>query len=238
MTDSNAFFRLIWRLNALVILAFAGLGLFLLGVSFWPYMKGNDRGRPVASETQAPVEDAMIIPTLGRFERVGPPLYMASLAAWKGEGRASKLYGYTKGAPIINLVYLDSSSGKTRRLFADDNGLVATWTGVALQEGEFNASRRADLTSRSAATIIRYIKADTDGDKRLTEQDRGDLMIVRRDGFGLKTIAEGIDEGDSYSLGQNDAAGRAIFYSRGGRQFMRELDISTLAVGPEMPIGL
>lgn len=237
MTDSNSFFRFVWRLNALVLLCG---GLLLLGVmgAFWggPLFWGkNERDLPAIPEQQA--ADQKLKPQLDTFRRADGPVFHASLYGWSQDSESggnrrkfSSLYGYRDQPPILNVVFFNSTDGSVKRLFPNDNGLVVEQRDIdSIDEGG-----RQKVVGRAYT----YVSEDTNGDTRLSEADRRRIIVTRPDGSNAVTIVEGIDSLEStYNVSAANPV-LAWFSKVGNDLTFGEFDMTSFQVGRTLPVVL
>lgn len=228
MTDTNAFFRFIWRANALMIFFAAlalGLGLLVTVVGnfiLWP----NDRGMPAPP----PAEGAGTTPdtkpatiAVGPITRAEGAIYQFSLLRRSAERNAgvslSDIKGYRE-ATTVNVIFFDAASGALRRLFPNDDGVVVE------QVEAIEIGSRSNVRAR----LFGYVRADTDRDGRLTRSDERRYLVTKPDGSGAVTVAENVESLDLMPIASG--ARTLSFFARKGDQVRYgEIDLESFATG-------
>lgn len=238
MTDSNPFFRFVWRVNALVILATALVAALALA-SFVAFNIGSvlrelgipDEFEP-APRSADPRSPAPALPPqirIGSFQAAGP-VYYAPL--YRGLDRGGMTFGSSSGsnydASALNLVFFNPATNEVRRLLPDEKGLITQQ--IALRDG-------AELSGRIRALLLTYVAADTDGDGRVSESDRKRILLARPDGSATVTLADGVDALDT--TWRADGASTLRFFTRIGDEVRYgEVDLDSFAVAPEKTVSL
>lgn len=183
MTDSHPLFRLIWRLNALVIL---GVGLVAGVVALWALVQiGRDIVRPrmVEGVLNPTLPERRETLTLGGFEAAPGGRYLIARIQGEQDGD-SGVYSKTVGS-TRDLVILDRVTGEAKRVLGRLDHLILTWSyPVADREG----------TPEPSLLLLTVIDADTDGDKRLDSNDRRTVLACAPSGHACAPVIAGIDQ--------------------------------------------
>jgi hypothetical protein len=123
---------------------------------------------------------------LGGFQTLkGTPYLMAIMTStgWSREDKLSSYESGSNGGQNHNLVFLDANSLESRRLF-NTNDYVITQTDQYTQKVEGK-----DVTQWLAHRVL---KADTDGDKRLDQNDLQTVGISSANGKQYVEVLTGI----------------------------------------------
>lgn len=195
MTDSNAFFRFIWRINALTILAITVFGILTMATLTGMFGAGERNVvavQPSADETAAKREPVHAV-KIGDFQPSAPSVYEGPLNRTGADlDRPALSSGFKGGGgeTALNVVFFNSQTGETRRIFPHDNGLVLRRHALRVRDQQF-----------PLAHLYVYVSADSTGDKLLTDADAKRVVLVRPDGGNMITLAEGVDEFDRAEVG-------------------------------------
>ena len=195
MTDSNAFFRFIWRINALTILAITVIGILTMAAVTGMFGVGE---RNVVS-VQTKSDEAAAAPRpvhavkIGDFQPSAPSVFEAPLNRTGTDLDRPVLSSGFKGGgaeTALNVVFFNSQTGETRRIFPHDNGLVLRRHALRVRDQEF-----------PLAHLYVYVAADSTGDQLLTDADAKRVVLVRPDGGSMIALADGVDEFDRAEAG-------------------------------------
>ncbi|TDR89642.1 hypothetical protein [Enterovirga rhinocerotis] len=239
MTDSNVFFRLVWRVNALLILGVALAVCALVGSQLardlsrgWTASRGPDRG--IATPATVPAGRAAEAPPevlhVGRFARADGPILYAPLYLGRPGDIAKYASGPKQGAQTRNIVFFDSRDGALRRLLPDDAGRILDQTTIARREpGE---------DSRPVARLYVHVPADSSGDGVLDHRDLQRILVTRPDGSGQVVLAEGVDHFVTVEAGSGAGRTLSYFVRRGGELHYGAFDLATFEPGRSTPVPL
>jgi hypothetical protein len=125
--------------------------------------------------------------TLGTFQNLkGTPYLMSAVTSnqWRS-GQSSSYDSSDSGVETRNLVFLDTNSLKSHRLF-DTNGYIITQTDQYTQK-----VNSKDVTQW---LVHQVLKVDTDGNKRLDRNDLRTLAISSTNGKAYVEVITGITE--------------------------------------------
>lgn len=125
---------------------------------------------------------------LGGFQSLKGTPYLMAIMTSTGKSRADKLSSYesgSNGGQNHNLVFLDANSLESRRLF-NTNDYVIIQTDQYTQKVEGK-----DVTQW---LVHQVLKADTDGDKRLDQNDLRTVGISSANGTRYVEVLTGITE--------------------------------------------
>lgn len=232
MASAHRLFRNIWRVNAVIIFV-AGIILALVGLAgLYEIVSWATRDLAIHDVV---VEDDRKAETrlwIGSFETLtGVP---AAIAPYHRE-QSYALRSYSKtAASIVDYLIVDTRDGSSWRLRGEDQGIVVhRWLLPSGNTGGLLQQRDTEPVALIAASAV---SADTNGDGRITAQDRKHLIAATPDGSLKKRIAEDIDE--VLLFAQQDGALRLIYRKAdGGKLMLRIVDPTTLTLTSETDIA-
>jgi len=167
------FFAIIWRVNAVVLLAFGLLGVGVLGTAALLFYKDSTRTRHAEDVARLNIGgDITSEASLGRFEALprttvlrAPLRVVQSFALGSGSKDASS---------IRNYLFYEPDTRATRWLKPSmDSLIIQTW---AVPENESNED-----PSRWVASIYAIVSSDTSGDGALTDSDQIQITSSKPD---------------------------------------------------------
>lgn len=239
MTDSNPFFRFVWRVNALLI-----FGLALVVGLFVAYQLGRDllRSRvayrapdrgletPLPAPEGAPDTAPREVLHVGMFTQADGAIYVAPVFVG-APGDGYKNVSSVKGASerVRNIVLFDSTTGAVSRLFPDDKGRV-------LDEDVIVRSRHDWPRSRTMARIYVHVATDTNGDGRLDWRDRQRIVITQPDGSRPTVLVDDVDRYGLATTPDGQETKLSYFVRRDGELLFGEFDLETFEAGRTTPV--
>jgi hypothetical protein len=206
MQDNNRFFQFVWRLNALAIAGVAVvaglLGLYgLISIFDW-----ETRDREVtdllAVEPDVSRQDEV---RLG-YPTTIPGTQYVRVPLFREQKRDLSYYSKSSGDNTVNELYVDSSTGKSKWLFAGTDRLI-------LNQLQTMQQLKSD---QPIATSILYslVDKDTNNDKRLSPQDVTSIGYASLDGTVYTPLLDNI--GKLYSVEQVADDKVMVIYFRNG----------------------
>ncbi len=177
---TNRFFRLVWRLNALVIAAVSVLGLILGGYGL--VQVASHETRPLRATSIARSD-----PAVPQKLAIGAFSWLESNRLLWAPLEASTDYRlglHSKSASSIrNYVVYDVTNSQARHILPDTKGLIAS--AIVLRS---QTSAPADPLTPAKAIVLAHIEADANGDGLLTRTDAATVMIAAGDGSDAKPL--------------------------------------------------
>ncbi len=234
----RGFFRVIWRIDAVLILLVGLLVLGLLVVATIPKMRsGFTRVRTSdvvdPKESAAPQERL----SLSGFQReTGTAYAVAQLSSTQPAYKFSLSSGSGENSRICNYLFVNLEDRSSHWLFPDNRRLIADKREICtpgLVDRQWVQCREVTWLA------IESITEDTDGDGRLTLSDRRTLGFADSTGRNYQDVLKGAD----FMLGSvdKDTDNLVVFYSQGGRNYAAEVNIrertvkGTTALAPAAP---
>jgi hypothetical protein len=220
MTASR-FFRLVWRVNGVLVLALLLLGVALVVGEFVSDLARDATARAEEDPALARTEAGERL-ELGDAEAVaGTPFVLLPLAT-RGE-RSGKFSSGGEPSVTRNLLFFDAASGAARWLRPDHRGVVAERTFL----------RDPPAARRDADGPVRFVRyelatADTDGDGEVTGEDALDVAVSGPGGDGLATVLAAPDA----ILGYQELPDGVllVFHRRGPDHLVARVDLSAREV--------
>ncbi len=192
MPDENRFFRFVWRFNALALAVVVLFALGIAGYDAWRRYHYHDADNPVGGFTPVPKiaeKDATYrLDTYSGFSlMVGEKKErLLSLKRWEGPPES---YGLAMsmtvqmdspagmvGLGAVNLLVIDGATGKSHWMFSGYKRLILSAVLLYEDEQPALAFQNRDATP-AAGAILRIIDKDTNGDGKLTPDDRLSLYV-------------------------------------------------------------
>lgn len=211
------FFRRVWQLNGLIILAVgvAALGgIGLLGFQLLQEVTG-ERGRfdIVNVEPEAEVEEQWRLSGLTPIS--GTHHVMLTLHS---DQRYAQSYYDKSVSSARNVQFIDGDTNRAHWLFPHNRFLITD---------SIQLFTTADDTV-TRAILYRVVKGDGDGDRRLTRDDPMVIALSTPLGEGYSEILDGVDELVGSHLVDEESL--LLVYRRGGATHSARVDLSTFAI--------
>jgi hypothetical protein len=183
VTDPHPLFRLVWRLNALVIL---GVGLVAGAVAAWALLqivRDVVRPRVLDGVMHAPQAERAEIIALGGFEAAPGGRYLVAPVQGEQTGEVS-VYSKTSGS-TRDLVVLDRQTGHVARVLSRTDRVILSW--------QYPVADRA-VPADPPVLLVTVVDADTDGNGRLDGNDSRTLLGCAPSGQACTPLLTGIGQ--------------------------------------------
>jgi hypothetical protein len=226
MNDNSKFFRVIWKINAVIFLVFGLLALGTLFYSSYRIIQEVFRDREVPSMVNVEPDPGVKSEwTLGDFDRLDGTDYLIAPVHSTQTYQASY---YEKGTSAVRNYLFVNGLDKSSRWLVPHNSYLF----LSKHEGLIYPS-----TGERYVDWIRYevIKEDTNRDERMTRDDQRTIAISYPTGEGYLELLSGIDQVLGYEM--RDANHLLIFYLTDGTNYLSEIDIANrlVTVTEELP---
>jgi hypothetical protein len=182
VTDPHPLFRLVWRLNALVIL---GVGLVAGLVAAWALLqivRDVVRPRVLDGVMHAPQAERSEVITLGGFDVAPGGRYLVAPVQGEQTGEVS-VYSKTSGS-TRDLVVIDRQTGTVARVLSRVDRVILTW--------QYPVADRA-TPADPPLLLVTVVDADTDGNGRLDGNDSRTLLGCAPSGQPCTPLLTGVD---------------------------------------------
>lgn len=212
---AQPFFRNLWRFNALIIAAVALMalaygvliGLFLVRDFVRPRHVASiapagttEHHEKAASQREAPNLSVQNFHPINGHDVMWAPLY--------SRDTLSATYYSKEATNTRDYLFYEMATGQFRRLIDRDYALASSITFLTKSTNPSKLNAIPGLSSQTTlALLVTYIDKDTNGDGRISTQDRKTVAMAGPTGLGLRIIASDVTE----FLGSNiDADGNAV----------------------------
>lgn len=188
---ANRFFRNLWRFNAIALAAASVLFIVLLLFVAALFFYGQARPRQVTNVVNVGDQGAVSNEfSLGRVGAIaGTPYVQVSLFRGQSYGGPGSLPPKRSDRNVVNLLLVNISTNETRWLFDGAGQLIVE---------NYSMFDRMKTASDDARTVVGsfyvVVDRDTNGDKRLCENDSVTLAASAADGTGYRKLIEGIEQ--------------------------------------------
>jgi hypothetical protein len=155
---------------------------------------------------------------LGVFQTLkGTPYLMSSVTStgWSRSDKFSSYESYDSGGQTHNLVFLDTNSLESQRLF-DTNAYVIVQTD--------KYSQKVNSKDVTQWLVHQILKADTDGNKRLDRNDSRTLGVSSANGKKYVEVLTGITE--IFGLTMNSPGKLVVVYDKEGVKTSSIVDLN------------
>ena len=221
--NENRFFRFVWRFNGLILMVAGMLSIFALLIGGYGFIRNTTRERGTRNivnvQGDAPIEEKWQLGHMSPIE--GGPYVMIPLHS---DQKYAQSYYSKSSSSARNYLFINSQNNKKHWLFDTNQYLIAYIS--LLSEKEFRAEKR-----NIRAILYRVVKRDTNGDKRLTDDDLQDMALSRPSGKGYKEILNGIDVFIGQRLIDEDTL--LIVYQRKGIGYSANVTLSDFHIANE-----
>lgn len=224
----SRFFRFVWKVNALIILAAGALAVLAVFVATYKmaedtFFSSKRRGAIVGVGGEQDSKEIQKLTKLLAIE--GSPYLMAPLQS-EPKSRQS---GYGKEpASLRNYLFLNSDDLSTHWLLPRNDYLInkhhflcktepRTKRSGAFQEGG------SEETCRVTGILYEIVKKDTDGDKRFTSKDEFTLVVSDSSGQNVQEIEEHVQALVGWRLIDTDLA--LLLYAKQGVYLTAKLSL-------------
>lgn len=188
---ANRFFRNLWRFNAIALAGATVLFIVLILFVAAAFLYDQTRPRQVTNVVNVGDQEAVSNEfSLGRAGAIaGTPYVQVSLFRGQSYGGSGSLNLKRSDRNVVNLLFVNISTNEARWLFEG--------TGQLILESHLMFDRMkaaSDDTRTSVGSFYVVVDKDTNGDKRLSENDSVTLAASAADGTGYRKLIEGIEQ--------------------------------------------
>lgn len=186
MFERNLFFRIVWRLNALLIFGVGIMGILVLGYLSWHLW--DDAFGERQREGIVNIDEDAAIDLKWQYRAIvdidGSDYVMMPLES--AQGYEQDYYGKFAEA-ARNVLFVNLVTNDFHWLFPDHNRLVLQHSAVS------------EMSYSTAPSIVRVIvfllvEEDTSQDNRLTRNDLKTIALSHPEGQDVERVVTGVDE--------------------------------------------
>lgn len=226
--EENRFFKLVWRINGLLILVVVAVILtFILYQVINDLTRSGHGSEPVVVENIADDPENKEKWVLGNPMRIGGNDYI--LIPLVSENKEVKLKSASSFAmasydryikdPSKNLLFMNKSSNESFWLFEDTSRLILD---VTIFPNDYNEEKP------TKAIFYNVVSLDSNGDKKLSYEDDSSLYISSPEGKNYELVLEAYDKIISRSsVGDNQVM---LIYQDKGKAFSKLIQLSPYEV--------
>lgn len=183
-------FSLIAKINSLLLLVVLLAGGISIAWFLWSNSQWQRRGA-----IEVPADDSSSSKRVFlRFERIqkvtGSNTRMLLLSA---EGRSGKLYSGGYGSETRNVLFLTGAAKKARWLFPSQSNLI-------LVTDQLREDKEKEHKAPTKALYFEFVTKDTNGDGKITSQDRSTVGLAKPDGTGFVEVLKEVTRVLSHEL--------------------------------------
>ena len=204
---SSRFFEVVQKINSLILLVIGVGGLIIVGGIIWEVVGDSIRPRndpTVVNVGGTEVDESRFF--LGGFDRVaGREIVMAPLRS-----RVSYSSGFSSGggySETNNYLFFDLRDSEASWLLPTHESVIEWHSAVSRGE-------RGSSSETAVALLFHVIDADTNGDRRLTRDDKGSVVIAEPDGTGFRAVIVDVNRVLYFERG-DDGPGFLFYVSNG-----------------------
>lgn len=226
MIERNLFFRIIWRLNALLIFGVSVMGILFLSYLSWNLWEDVFGEKP--KESIVNIDEEAVIELKWQYRTIvdidGSDYVMMPLES--AQGYEQDYYGkFTEAAR--NILFVNMISNDYHWLFPDNSRLVLQHSAVS------------EIPYSSAPPIVRVIvfllvEEDSNQDDRLTRTDLKTIALSHPEGRDVERVVTGVDE--LIGMRVVDKHRLMLFYQKDGQFNSMAVALSDLSISSNKTI--
>ncbi|MEE2730402.1 MAG: hypothetical protein VYA55_06235 [Pseudomonadota bacterium] len=224
MEDSK-FFKSLWRFNAVLIAAAGMLAILVLIFSLYMIFKeinGRKRGNEIVNvDPQSNIEEVF---RLGSIEHVkGSNSVIVPLLS--DQFFSLKYSGSKSTVSTRNLLFSDMESESSAWLLPSNQYLI-------VEHRQVNESGYWDRDKDVLSILYHVVTSDTNGDNRLTENDKITLSISTPEGKNHTELAHNIDEVLGYVVLDKNVI--AVMFNRDNQGLIIYINVADFSISKEI----
>ncbi len=226
--DDNKFFKLVWRINGLMIFAVVAVSFVLLVFATYKVFNEVTRDRNVRNVVNVENSGEMTETfQLGHMHGIkGSPYVLIPLNSDQNYAQA---YASKSSLSVRNYLFLNTNTNEV------------SWL---LENNEYLLNRRVMLYTETEdveenlplAHLYEVIKSDTNSDNRLNRNDLITLALSRIDGTGYTEVVKEIDSLIGHKI--NEQGVLLVLYKKDSEAFSAHINLTnfTLSNKTNLPI--
>lgn len=235
--EDNQFFIFVWRFNAILILVAGLLAIpaafaSLASVAMHRIVKITRRNRRTInvvnvnhndrSKSQKKFQKLQI----GDFIEVDGTTYIMLQLYY------TQSYSAKSTSSTINYLFLDSETGTSKWLFANNDYLIKSFRFISETN---NTNNTGESISQVRAVLYQLMKQDTNGDGRLTNENGMTIAFTHYNGNDYQEVITGVDRFLGYKV--INANSLLIVYKRDGIVYSAKVSLDNFALSNENEIA-
>ncbi|NEQ87560.1 MAG: hypothetical protein F6K26_48425 [Moorea sp. SIO2I5] len=228
--EDNKFFRFVWRFNAIVIMASGLLAIAVLAFAAIEIVRSTTRERQGINILNVDDDSSSSQEwELGNLREVDGTTYLM-VPLYSDQSYTQSYYSKSTRS-TRNYLFLDSETGNSKWLFANNDYLIASDRFIS----GTNDKENNRLESKPViAVLYQLIKQDTNGDGRLTNNDMLTIALTHPNGNDYQEVLTGVDRFLGYKV--INANSLLILYQRDGIAYSAKVSLDNFALSNEKEI--
>jgi hypothetical protein len=223
---SHRFFRIVWRINAIVLLVAAAAAVLILGIG--AVALGRDMFRTWGEREAVTVAGQRVESSRFQFEDfellAGTGVLRSPLVVYESYGFGSS----GGGRAILNYLYYDSSTRNAHWLLKDNEKLI--WWSCDLK-----TSATPPAESRTLGSLYAVVESDSDHDGQLTSSDLSSILLTDSAGSQKTRILERVSDIQGCEVLSPSSA--VLFYVSKSELRAATLDLGQLRIGSDASLA-
>ncbi|NEP53218.1 MAG: hypothetical protein F6K65_32225 [Moorea sp. SIO3C2] len=229
--EDNKFFRFVWRFNAIVIMASGLLAIAVLAFAAIEIVRSTTRDRQGINIVNVDDDSSSSQDwELGNLREVDGTTYLM-VPLYSDQSYTQSYYSKSTRS-TRNYLFLDSETGKSKWLFANNDYLIASDRLISETNNKTNNSGESKPV---IAVLYHLIKKDTNGDGRLTNDDSMTIAFTHYNGNDYQEVVSGVDRFLGYKV--LNANSLLILYQRDGIAYSAKVSLDNFALSNEKEIA-
>ncbi|EGJ35684.1 MULTISPECIES: hypothetical protein [Moorena] len=225
--EDNKFFRFVWRFNAIVIMATGLLAIAVLAFAAIEIVKSTTRERQGINIVNVNDDSSSSQEwELGNLREVDGTTYLM-VPLYSDQSYTQSYYSKSTRS-TINYLFLDSETGKSKWIFANNDYLITSDSFIS--ETNDRANNRVE-SKPVIAVLYHLIKQDTNGDGRLTNNDMLTIAFTHYNGNDYQEVVSGVDRFLGYKV--LNANSLLILYQRDAIAYSAKVSLDNFALSNE-----
>ena len=220
MEEKNTFFKFIWRLNSLVILAVGAVGLVVLLYGAYQLFKEKTSNRSVSSVVN--IEEKPSVNEYYKLEHNSRVFNSKFIAIPLVSVQNYEQSYYSKNARSIkNYLFTNISTSESTWLFDTNKNLILDFFTIS--------KKQFDLKAKDVkALMYKIVNKDTNNDNRLTYKDSFNLGFSSIDGKIYKELLTNLQELSTWQFVNDEKI--IVLYQKDNTIFSSNIDLKKLKV--------
>ena len=223
----DRFFSLVWRANALVILAAGLAGVALVAVVFFQMLRSFIEPRRVEGVVNLANEEVESEAFhFGEFERIAGSEYLSAPLYTEQDYALGSVSKYSRASR--NYLFYDTKSGKAHWLLPTNEGLVESrWP--------FPPCCRVKPRPPVVAVLWEIIDTDSNGDDKLTGNDLSSIYVSGPAGSAPKLLLSDVQQ--VIGTSELDSSAALMMFLRGNTLRAARIDLESQSVVSDVEVS-
>lgn len=182
MTETNPFFRWVFRLAGLALLALLLFLAYVAGSEVWHQLRRGAAPKIKIEQTDADGRTRELNLRFGSLHAIpGTDAHLLELESDADDGK--DFSSGSGGSETRNLIFFDAGYGQARWLFANNDSVIGDWSLL----------RYPDEETPVRAIFLLVHASDSDSDGRIGAADAGTPALLHADGRGYTRLSAPVE---------------------------------------------